>query len=103
MKTRDPKRIARPKARLLADDPRCVYCGRILAYDHPTRGLVPNRYCSIDHLLPVSRGGTDDPRNLVLACSGCNRSKGNRTPDEWAEMIRRAADRLAARLVEYVA
>lgn len=103
MKSRDPRRTARAKARLLAADPYCCYCRRPLAYDHPTLGLVPNRYCSIDHLLPVSRGGTDDPRNLVLACSGCNGSKGDRTPDEWAEMIRRAADRLAGRLAEYVA
>lgn len=103
MKTRNSERMKRTTRRLLAIDPTCVYCGRVLRYDHSTLGPVPNKECSIDHLLPVSRGGTDDPSNLVLACKGCNRSKSDRTPDEWAEMIRRAADRLAARVVENVA
>jgi len=29
-----------------------------------------------DHLLPRSRGGADDPDNLVAACSPCNLSRG---------------------------
>jgi 5-methylcytosine-specific restriction endonuclease McrA len=37
----------------------------------------------IDHLHPWSRGGTDEPDNLVLSCRSCNRSKGSRTVAEW--------------------
>ena len=37
----------------------------------------------VDHILPKSRGGTDHPDNLQLLCSGCNRSKGNKTMAEW--------------------
>lgn len=37
----------------------------------------------IDHLFPWSRGGTDDPSNLVLSCRPCNRSKGSKTVEEW--------------------
>jgi 5-methylcytosine-specific restriction endonuclease McrA len=29
-----------------------------------------------DHLLARSRGGTDDPDNLVAACPACNLSRG---------------------------
>lgn len=47
----------------------CVYCG------------APAK--TWDHVLPRSRGGTNDPGNLVLACGSCNCSKGFRTPDEW--------------------
>lgn len=36
-----------------------------------------------DHVLPTSRGGSDAPENIVLACSGCNSRKGARTPGEW--------------------
>ena len=36
-----------------------------------------------DHIIPVSRGGTGDLSNLTTACEACNRSKGNKTPDEW--------------------
>ena len=37
----------------------------------------------VDHVLPKAKGGTDQPSNLQLLCSGCNRSKGSRTMAEW--------------------
>jgi len=43
----------------------------------------PFRVMDVDHILPKSRGGTDHIDNLQLLCSGCNRSKGNRTMAEW--------------------
>ena len=43
----------------------------------------PFRVMEVDHELPRSRGGTDHPDNLQLLCSGCNRSKGNKTMAEW--------------------
>jgi hypothetical protein len=36
-----------------------------------------------DHVIPRSRGGSDDLSNLVAACAPCNLSKGARTPAEW--------------------
>ena len=51
------------------DDYRCQYCGS--AAD------------SIDHVMPRSRGGSDHPSNLVASCGHCNRSKRDRTPEEW--------------------
>ena len=41
----------------------CVYCG------HPSE--------HIDHVIPVSRGGTNNTNNLVAACSSCNHRKFN--------------------------
>ena len=32
---------------------------------------------NVDHLQPVSRGGTDDIRNLTVTCIRCNSNKGN--------------------------
>ena len=46
----------------------------------------PFRVMDVDHILPKSRGGTDHPDNLQLLCSGCNRSKGNKTMAEWRAM-----------------
>lgn len=43
----------------------------------------PFRVMDVDHILPRSRGGTDHADNLQLLCSGCNRSKGNKTMAEW--------------------
>lgn len=33
----------------------------------------------IDHILPVSRGGTDDSENIALACVSCSLRKASRT------------------------
>jgi hypothetical protein len=53
------------------DDYTCVFCG--------TRG--GKLHC--DHLIPLSRGGSNDPENLATACDVCNLSKHAKTPEEW--------------------
>lgn len=42
------------------------------------------RYATIDHVTPISEGGTNDPDNLVMSCSGCNR---DRTTQEKIESL----------------
>lgn len=37
----------------------------------------------VDHIKPLSRGGTHWPDNLQLLCGPCNRSKGAKTMEEW--------------------
>jgi len=41
-----------------------------------------------DHVIPVARGGTDDPENLVAACKRCNFSRQDRLPEEM-DMIKK--------------
>jgi 5-methylcytosine-specific restriction endonuclease McrA len=43
---------------------RCAYCKK-----HPKR-------LSIDHVLPLAKGGTNNPQNIVPACLSCDRKKG---------------------------
>ena len=50
----------------------CSYCGQ----PYPT---------DVDHVIPVSRGGTGERQNLTAACSRCNWEKRDFTPDEWRE------------------
>lgn len=50
------------------DEYRCQYCGASAD--------------SIDHVVPRSRGGSDEWDNLAAACRACNSSKRNRTPAE---------------------
>lgn len=41
---------------------------------------------SVDHVVPLSRGGAHEPNNCRLAHMGCNASKGNRITgptDPW--------------------
>ena len=37
-----------------------------------------SRATTVDHVVPVRHGGTNDPSNLLAACSWCNTSKGAR-------------------------
>jgi len=43
----------------------CTYCKIILTKDQMT----------IDHILPKSKGGTDDYNNLTISCIACNKEK----------------------------
>ena len=38
-------------------------------------------------MIPVARGGTDEPDNLVAACKRCNFSRQDRLPEEM-DLIR---------------
>jgi hypothetical protein len=49
---------------------RCQYC--------LTSERIIGPLLEIDHVLPQSRGGTDDLGNLVLACPHCNSRKSSR-------------------------
>lgn len=48
----------------------CAYCGDPL----PTQ---------VDHVIPRSRGGSDDRENLAPACRSCNMEKLDFTPEEY--------------------
>jgi 5-methylcytosine-specific restriction endonuclease McrA len=55
---------------------RCQYCGRA------SHEFKPRESLTRDHLVPLSRGGTNDWTNVVTACSSCNTRKANRLPSE---------------------
>lgn len=60
----------------------CQFCGR----SEPDLGF---REClTRDHIVPISRGGTNDWTNVVTACSTCNTRKGNRLPVECGLYLR---------------
>lgn len=60
---------ARVRTEVLLTGP-CAYCGDPI----PTQ---------VDHVMPLSRGGTDDWDNLAPACRGCNMEKLDFTPEEY--------------------
>jgi 5-methylcytosine-specific restriction endonuclease McrA len=58
------------------DDYRCQFCGRA-----PSQ--FRHREClTRDHLVPLSRGGTNEWTNVITACSSCKTRKGNALPEE---------------------
>lgn len=46
---------------------RCAHCGKPLTEKNAT----------IDHVIPLSKGGTNETKNLVALCHECNYTKGN--------------------------
>ena len=44
-----------------------------------THPAIPSRSATLDHVEPWTRGGVNDPDNLVCACWVCNRVKGDLT------------------------
>ncbi len=71
MVKRPHPRVALSKREVLRrDEYTCQYCGK------------KGRVLTIDHVIPRHRGGPHTWQNLVAACSGCNRRKGGRTPEE---------------------
>lgn len=81
----DPRRkykgvCVRPEKRLalyLRDKFTCTYCGKDL-HD------VPDTAITLDHVKPRSKGGTNDPRNLVTTCRSCNSARQDTPLSQYA-------------------
>lgn len=56
---------------LTRDNHTCQYCGS-----------KPGKSITIDHIIPISRGGKDEWENLVACCLKCNNDKNNKLPSE---------------------
>lgn len=54
---------------LRRDKHTCQYCGN-------------TKQLTLDHVVPVSKGGKNTWDNIVTACEKCNNRKGNRTPQQ---------------------
>ncbi len=47
---------------------RCFYCNSVVKFC----------WSSVEHIVPVSKGGTYSASNMVMACRGCNGDKGSK-------------------------
>lgn len=71
-------------------DNRCHICHEEAHPDDygSSAGPLGRHATTVDHLVPQSEGGSDDPDNLLLAHAGCNSSRGTRPAEEarleWA-------------------
>lgn len=53
---------------------KCYYCGKKVG-----------KVYHVDHVVPLSRGGSNGPENIVIACPTCNMRKASKLPHEWGE------------------
>lgn len=71
----------------------CRYCG----------AKAPDVVLHVDHVIPITLGGGDEPSNLVTSCADCNAGKGPTAPtddivedvDAAAALFAKAAERAA--------
>jgi 5-methylcytosine-specific restriction protein A len=57
----------------------CYYCG----------GKFPPHKLTMDHKIPLARGGKSEKINIVVSCKECNTRKKNLLPVEWDEYMQR--------------
>jgi len=62
-----------------ASDNICPYCGNLFTDGH------------IDHIVPVSKGGTNEKNNLVYCCATCNHRKHSKSLEEFMSQTGRLA------------
>lgn len=55
----------------------CIYCFKPIEFGKDT----------LEHKLPLKRGGNNEKENLAVACFRCNSSKGAKTYEEYMELI----------------
>jgi 5-methylcytosine-specific restriction endonuclease McrA len=58
----------------------CHWCG----------GIFPKEEMTMDHVVPITRGGVSSRGNLVPACKECNNRKKYLLPMEWDEYLKGA-------------
>lgn len=59
----------------------CYYCNR----------EVGRKQLTMDHVVPLSRGGKSTKGNIVAACKECNTKKKYLLPIEWEEYLKSLA------------
>ena len=61
----------------------CHFCGR----------KFPPAELTMDHVVPIVRGGKSTKGNLVPACKDCNNRKKHMLPIEWEEYLEKLKEK----------
>ena len=75
----DKKHIARYQNQEIIEEGLWSATTRVVGYRcKKCRREIPLDILEVDHIIPVSKGGKDNPANLQLLCPPCNKKKGAR-------------------------
>jgi 5-methylcytosine-specific restriction endonuclease McrA len=61
----------------------CHHCGKLYSPDQLT----------MDHLIPIARGGKSVRGNVVPSCKECNNRKKHMLPWEWQEILDKTSEK----------
>lgn len=59
------------KVQLLKKSPKCNWCSAELTMETAT----------LEHIIPLAKGGLDNKNNMALACAPCNHGRGSKMPE----------------------
>ena len=76
------------QAAMDAGQTRCPLCGVTLDWEYSRRPNSPE----VDHIVPHSKGGTDDIANLRVICRFDNQSRGGRSGNPRGRTPARSID-----------
>jgi 5-methylcytosine-specific restriction endonuclease McrA len=65
-----------------AQDMKCIWCQCKMTNERNKRDSA-----TIEHMIPRSEGGPDDPSNYTVACSNCNHKRGNMSVESFKEVM----------------
>jgi 5-methylcytosine-specific restriction endonuclease McrA len=81
-KTPKKSKTRKRRLKLFRKNPLCHWCKKMMTMGHGSDGRCLPRTATLDHLIPQSKGGSNFPENIVLACHECNNKRGNSMPPE---------------------
>ncbi len=61
---------------------------------HYCRQSTPPKELTMDHIVPIARGGKTTKGNVVPCCKECNNQKKQLLPMEWEDYLSRCADEI---------
>lgn len=79
--------VGRHRKNLRLNTRRCCYCGKTCV-----------KHGTLDHRIPIARGGLATVGNLALACGFCNRSKSDLTDRQFVALILTAVRKMRRRI-----
>lgn len=65
------------KKKIFHRDGKCLKCGLLFSWEF-----------TLDHIVPLSKGGTNEEFNLQTLCDNCNRDKGSQIIDYRSEKVK---------------
>ena len=81
-----PDRIRKLFLRSIRSGLYCEYCGEKMELFASRRDF--RMAISIDHIIPLSNGGTNSEGNLKVCCTRCNLVKGTMTQDQFLFILK---------------
>ena len=69
----------------------CYYCKIEMDFTPASGRVFKDSHATIEHLIPLSKGGSHTWENCVLACQACNKRKHAKSEDEWLKVLEKRA------------